>query len=71
MFKRWKKGRKKLVGDIGGRARLKYAGGGVWSYFGARRQTMINAQRHKMASLTSFKIIITQGTGPWPRLAGI
>ena len=24
-----------------------------------------------MASLTSFKIIIAQETGPWPRLAGI
>ncbi len=53
MFKRWKKGRKKLVGDIVGRARFKYAGGGVWSYFGARVQTVIDAQRHHRPLLFS------------------
>ncbi|TFK66661.1 hypothetical protein BDN72DRAFT_844092 [Pluteus cervinus] len=42
---KWKKGRKRLVGGIVGRARFKYTRGGVWSYFGARWQTMINAQR--------------------------
>ena len=53
IFKRWKKGRKKLVGDIVGRARLKYAAGGVWSYFGARWQTVIDAQRHHRPLLFS------------------
>ncbi|TFK72098.1 hypothetical protein BDN72DRAFT_836678 [Pluteus cervinus] len=59
-------------------ARLKYAGGGVWLYFGARWQTVINdiidlsySRHNKMASLTSFKIIIAQKTSSWPRLVGI
>ncbi|TFK63379.1 hypothetical protein BDN72DRAFT_323012 [Pluteus cervinus] len=50
--KEWK-GRKKLVGEILGRARLIYAGGGVWSYFVALWKTVIDGQRHHPPLLNS------------------
>ncbi|TFK61461.1 hypothetical protein BDN72DRAFT_849650 [Pluteus cervinus] len=66
-----RKEERSLLGISFGRARFKYAGGGVWSYFGAQWQTMINAQQRHRRLVFPLKIIITRETGPWPRLAGI